>query len=42
MVFRKAAAEDKFCSLYAKLLSEIKKEYPVILEEMKKVMPMPK
>ena len=37
MVFRKAAAEDKFCSLYAKLLSEIKKEYPVILEEMKKL-----
>jgi hypothetical protein len=37
MVFRKAAAENKFCSLYAKLLSEIKKEYPVILEEMKKL-----
>ena len=37
MVFRKAAAENKFCGLYAKLLSEIKKEYPVILEEMKKL-----
>jgi hypothetical protein len=37
MVFRKAAAEDKFCGLYAKLLSEIKREYPVILEEMKKL-----
>ena len=37
MVFRKAAAENKFCSLYAKLLSEIKREYPVILEEMKKL-----
>ena len=35
LVFRKAAAEDKFCSLFAKLLSEIKKEYPVILEEMR-------
>jgi hypothetical protein len=37
MVFRKAAAEEKFCALYAKLLSEIKREYPVILEEMKKL-----
>ena len=37
LVFRKAAAEDKFCGLFAKLLSEIKKEYPVILEEMKKL-----
>ena len=37
MVFRKAAAEDKFCGLYARLLSEIKREYPVILEEMKKL-----
>jgi hypothetical protein len=37
MVFRKAAAEEKFCGLYAKLLSEIKREYPVILEEMKKL-----
>jgi hypothetical protein len=35
LVFRKAAAEDKFCPLFAKLLSEIKKEYPVILEEMR-------
>lgn len=34
LVFRKAAAEDKFCPLFAKLLSEIKKEYPVIMEEM--------
>ena len=37
MVFRKAAAEDKFCGLFAKLLSEIQKEYPVILEEMRKL-----
>ena len=37
LVFRKAAAEDKFCGLFAKLLSEIKKDYPVILEEMKKL-----
>ena len=35
LVFRKAAAEDKFCGLFAKLLSEIQKEYPVILEEMR-------
>ena len=34
LVFRKAAAEEKFCPLFAKLLSDIKKEYPVILEEM--------
>jgi hypothetical protein len=37
LVFRKAAAESKFCGLFAKLLSEIKKEYPVILEEMRKL-----
>jgi hypothetical protein len=37
LVFRKAAAEEKFCGLFAKLLSEIKKEYPVILEEMRKL-----
>jgi hypothetical protein len=35
LVFRKAAAEEKFCALFAKLLSEIHKEYPVILEEMR-------
>jgi len=35
LVFRKAAAEEKFCGLFAKLLSEIQKEYPVILEEMR-------
>ena len=35
LVFRKAAAEDKFCALFAKLLSEIQKEHPVILEEMR-------
>jgi len=37
LVFRKAAAEDKFCGLFAKLLSEIKREYPVIMEEMTKL-----
>jgi hypothetical protein len=37
LVFRKAAAEDKFCGLFAKLLSEIKQEYPVIMEEMQKL-----
>lgn len=35
LVFRKAAAEDKFCALFAKLLSDIQKQYPVILEEMR-------
>jgi hypothetical protein len=35
LVFRKAAAEEKFCGLFAKLLSEIQREYPVILEEMR-------
>ena len=35
LVFRKAATEDKFCALFAKLLCEIQKEYPVILEEMR-------
>jgi len=37
LVFKKAAAEDKFCGLYAKLLAEIKEVYPVILEEMKRL-----
>jgi len=37
LVFRKAAAEEKFCGLFAKLLSEIKREFPVILEEMRKL-----
>ncbi len=37
LVFRKAAAEEKFCGLFAKLLSEIKREYPVIMEEMQKL-----
>ena len=35
LVFRKAAAEEQFCGLFAKLISEIKKEYPVIMEEVK-------
>ena len=35
LVFRKAAAEEKFCALFAKLLSDIRREYPVILEEMR-------
>jgi hypothetical protein len=37
LVFRKAAAEEKFCGLFARLLSEIQKEFPVILEEMRKL-----
>ncbi len=35
LVFRKAAAEEIFCPLYAKLLCEISSKYGVILEEMK-------
>ncbi len=35
LVFRKAATEDIFCPLYAKLLTEISSKYSVILEEMK-------
>lgn len=34
MVFKKAASEEIYCSLYAKLLAEISVRYSVILEEM--------
>ena len=34
MVFRKAASEEIYCSLYAKLLAELSARYSVILEEM--------
>ena len=37
MVFKKAASEEIYCSLYAKLLSEISVRYSVILEEMHKL-----
>jgi hypothetical protein len=37
MVFKKAASEEVYCSLYAKLLSEISSRYGVILEEMHKL-----
>ena len=37
MVFKKAAAEETYCPLYAKLLSEISGRYSVILEEMRKL-----
>jgi len=37
MVFKKAASEEIYCSLYAKLLSEISVRYGVILEEMHKL-----
>lgn len=37
LVFKKAAAEETYCPLYAKLLSEISSRYKVILEEMKKL-----
>lgn len=35
LVFRKAAAEEIFCPLYARLLCEISSKYKVILDEMK-------
>lgn len=34
LVFRKAASEEIFCPLYAKLLAELRKTYPVIQDEM--------
>lgn len=37
MVFKKAAAEENYCALYAKLLAEISGRYSVILEEMRKL-----
>lgn len=37
LVFRKAASEEVYCSLYAKLLAEISSRYTVILEEMHKL-----
>lgn len=37
LVFKKAATEEIFCPLYAKLLCEISARYTVILEEMNKL-----
>jgi hypothetical protein len=34
LVFRKAASEEIFCPLYAKLLAELRNTYPVIQDEM--------
>jgi hypothetical protein len=34
LVFEKAASEEIFCPLYAKLISELSTEYPVLLTEM--------
>lgn len=34
LVFEKAASEEIFCPLYAKLLSELSAQYPVLLSEM--------
>ena len=34
LVFEKAASEEIFCPLYAKLLSELSAQYPIILQEM--------
>lgn len=35
LVFQKAASEEMFCPLYAKLLGELSSGYPVLLTEMK-------
>lgn len=37
LVFKKAASEEIFCPLYAKLLGEISEKYPIILDEMNKL-----
>ena len=37
LVFKKAASEEIFCPLYAKLLGEISSKYPIILDEMNKL-----
>lgn len=37
LVFKKAASEEIFCPLYAKLLGEISVEFPIILDEMNKL-----
>jgi len=37
MVFKKAASEEIYCALYARLLAEISTRYKVILEEMQKL-----
>lgn len=34
LVFEKAASEEIFCPLYAKLLSELSVQYPILLQEM--------
>jgi hypothetical protein len=37
LVFKKAASEEIFCPLYAKLLTDISEKYPIILDEMNKL-----
>ena len=37
MVFKKAASEEIFCPLYARLLGEISKDFPIIIDEMNKL-----
>jgi hypothetical protein len=37
LVFTKAASEEIFCPLYAKLLGEISQQYPIVLAEMNKL-----
>jgi len=37
LVFKKAASEEVYCALYAKLLAEISSRYTVVLEEMNKL-----
>ena len=35
LVFKKAASEEVFCSLYARLISNLSGKYPQLLSEMK-------
>lgn len=37
LVFKKAASEEIFCPLYAKLLGDISSSFPIILDEMNKL-----
>jgi hypothetical protein len=37
LVFKKAASEEIFCPLYAKLLGEISEKFPIIINEMNKL-----
>ena len=38
LVFKKGASEEIFCPLYAKLLGEISEKYPIIIDEMNRLL----